>query len=146
MRKMKFFLFAALLVLTVGMLTACGNENNNADETPITEDDSAVDDDAADDALTGENIPQTTVVPEQELQDEYDGTVTGDDAMINDNGTGGTINDNSNTENNVDGNTDGENDGTVSGALGDGVEDLGEGVGDAVRDVGDAVGNAVDGR
>lgn len=153
MRKMKMLLLAGLLVLAMGMLTACGNDNNNADETPITEEDSA-----ADDALTDENIPQTTVLPEQEVQDEYggtvadddamnngtvtgngtmnNGTVTGDDSMINDNG--GVIDDNSNAAD--------ENDGTVSGALGDGVEDLGEGVGEAVRDVGDAVGNAVDGR
>ena len=120
MRKMKMLLLAGLLVLAMGMLTACGNDNNNADETPITEEDSAADDDA----LTDENVPQTTVLPEQ---DEY----------------GGVINDNPNA---ADGNLTNENDGTVSGALGDGVEDLGEGVGEAVRDVGDAVGNAVDGR
>lgn len=147
MRKMKMLLLAGLLVLAMGMLTACGNDNNNADETPITEEDSA-----ADDALTDENIPQTTVLPGQEVQDEYDGTVTGDGAMNNgtvtgdgamNNDNGGVIDDNSNA---ADRNLTNENNGTVSGALGDGVEDLGEGVGEAVRDVGDAVGNAVDGR
>lgn len=147
MRKMKMLLFAGLLVLAMGMLTACGNDNNNVDETPITEEDSVEDENIVpDDVLTEENIPQTTVVPEQEVQDEYGGTVTGDDAMIRDNGTDGNINENPNVGNTVDGNSTNENDGTVSGALGDSVENLGEGVGEAVRDVGDAVGNAVDGR
>lgn len=147
MRKIKMLLLAGLLVLAMGMLTACGNDNNNADETPITEEDSVEDENIVpDDVLTEENIPQTTVVPEQEVQDEYGGTVTGDDAMIRDNGTDGNINENPNVGNTVDGNSTNENDGTVSGALGDSVENLGEGVGEAVRDVGDAVGNAVDGR
>ncbi len=148
MRKMKMLLFAGLLVLTMGMLTACGNDNNNADETPITEEDSVEDENIIpdDDVLTEENIPQTTVVPEQEVQDEYGGTVTGNDAMIRDNGTDGSINENPNAGNTVDGNSINENDGTVSGALGDSVENLGEGVGEAVRDVSDAVGNAVNGR
>lgn len=147
MRKTKMLLLAGLLVLAMGMLTACGNDNNNVDETPITEEDSVEDENIVpDDVLTEENIPQTTVVPEQEVQDEYGGTVTGDDAMIRDNGTDGNINENPNVGNTVDGNSTNENDGTVSGALGDSVENLGEGVGEAVRDVGDAVGNAVDGR
>ena len=129
MKKTREILTGTLLVMTLAMMTGCGNNGNNAadesgtvTETPKNN----VDEKPADTDTSGE---------EKESPATDDGAVDNGDAMSE--GTDPTVENNDNTDN---------NDGTVSGELGNSVKDLGDGVGDAVEDVGDAVGNAVEGR
>ena len=150
MKKTKGILTGTLLVMALGMLTACGSNNNKADESgTVTEDkkeDNAKTDntetDTRNDGENGSNADTNSGADDtamdngdtvSEETEENSGTVTDDNSESQ--------------ENNIDNTKDKKNnDGTVSGALGDGVKDLGDGVGDAVEDVGDAVENAVDGR
>ena len=129
MKKTREILTGTLLVMTLAMMTGCGNNGNNAadesgtvTETPKNN----VDEKPADTDTPGE---------EKQSPATDDGAVDNGDIMSE--GTDTTVENNDNTDN---------NDGTVSGELGNSVKDLGDGVGDAVEDVGDAVGNAVEGR
>ena len=127
MKKTKGILTGTLLVMALGMLTACGSNNNKADESGTVTEDKKEDNTKTDNTA----IDNRDTVSEE--TEENSGTVTDDSSESQ--------------ENNIDNTKDKKNnDGTVSGALGDGVKDLGDGVGDAVEDVGDAVENAVDGR
>nr|WP_296158079.1 hypothetical protein [uncultured Blautia sp.] len=135
MKKTREILTGTLLVMTLAMMTGCGNNGNNAadesgtvTETPKNN----VDENPADTDTPGE---------ETESPATDDGAVDNGDTMSE--GTDTTVENNDNKDNTD--NTD-NNDGTVSGELGNGVKDLGDGIGDAVEDVGDAVGNAVEGR
>lgn len=128
MKKSREILTGTLLVMTLAMMTGCGNNGNNtADESGvITENET--------DANVDEN-PADTDTPETDTPAADDGAVDNGDTMSE--GTDSAVDNNADTD---------ANDGTVSGELGNGVKDLGNGVGDAVEDVGDAVGNAVEGR
>lgn len=136
MKKIKRILIGATIFTVMSMLTACGSDNGNnaADETPIVEDNTMID----------EKVPEVTTVPEKDRNDttgvegEYNGTVEFDtDGTMNDNAAMDDKNSNTGDNN--------ANDNTVTGELGNSVEDLGNGVSDAVKDVGDAVGNMMDG-
>ena len=149
MKKLKRLLIGAALFTMMSLLTACGsdNKNNAADETPIVEDDTMLD----------ENVPEVTTVPEKDRNDagvdgEYDGTVeygtngTMDGNMTGDmNGNTADSNMTGDANSNADNNAANNDDNTVTGELGNSVEDLGTGVGNAVEDVGNAVGDMLDG-
>ena len=164
MKKTNRILVSFLLVFTLCMLTACGNNNNAADEVPngVTDDnmDDVGDGTDADDGLADDGTGTIDGTVEDgtagEVNDGSTGDAVGNGAGTSDNAADGTVGDDAGVnENSMDNGTAG--DGTVSGAVGDGVEDLGEGVadgvrgigngiGDAVEDVGDAVGDAANGR
>ena len=85
MKKMKRVLIGALLVFTLCMLTACGNDNNAADEVPNNTnedtmdnvgDGTAVDDNMVDDAGNGND---------NNANDTNNGNVNGDTATPDNN-------------------------------------------------------------
>lgn len=134
MKKMKRVLIGTLLVFSLCMLTACGNDNNNAaDEVPNNTndvmdnvEDGTAEDNKLDDAGnngTDKNAADGNVTDDTAVPDDADNA--GDGAVPGDNVT--------------------DNNNSVSGAIGEGVEELGDGVADGVRDVGDGVGDAVEG-
>ena len=150
MKKTKGILTGTLLVMALGMLTACGSNNNKADESGTVTEDKKEDNTKTDNT-------ETNTLDDKENGSNADANSGADDTAL-DNGeaiseeteeNGGTVTDNNSevSENSTDSTKDKKNnDGTVSGALGDGVKDLGDGIGDAVEDVGDAVGNAMEGQ
>ena len=129
MKKTREILTGTLLVMTLAMMTGCGNNGNNAADESGTVTETPKN--------NGDEKPADTDTPGEEKESPAtdDGAVDNGDIMSE--GTDTTVENNDNTDN---------NDGTVSGELGNSVKDLGDGVGDAVEDVGDAVGNAVEGR
>ena len=135
MKKTKRMLISALLVFTLCMLTACGNNNNAADEVPNTANDGIdnVGDGAAEDNLTDDADNNGN----DDGNNGTDGNMAGDTAVPDDANT-------ANDGTAVPGNNVTENNNSVSGAIGEGVEDLGDGVADGVRDIGEGVGNAVE--
>ena len=140
MKKMRTILTGTMLVLTLSMLTACGNNGNTTSDEVEKE--------------TGDTTEK--IDPDKNKQDENDTPEVSREAERNDNADDAAL-DNGDTMSEGTGNEEGHtavtqeetdnknNDGTVAGELGNGVKDLGDGVGDAVEDVGDAVGNALDG-
>ena len=140
MKKMRTILTGTMLVLTLSMLTACGNNGNTTSDEVEKE--------------TGDTTEKND--PDKNKQDENDTPEISREAERNDNADDAAL-DNGDTMSEGTGNEEGDtavtqeetdnknNDGTVAGELGNGVKDLGDGVGDAVEDVGDAVGNALDG-
>ena len=140
MKKMRTILTGTMLVLTLSMLTACGNNGNTTSDEVEKE--------------TGDTTEKND--PDKNKQDENDTPEVSREAERNDNADDAAL-DNGDTMSEGTGNEEGDtavtqeetdnrnNDGTVAGELGNGVKDLGDGVGDAVEDVGDAVGNALDG-
>lgn len=135
MKKMRTILTGTMLVLTLSMLTACGNNGNTTSDEMEKENGDTTEKNDNDDKNNENDVPEVS-----KEADRNDGV---DDAAL----------DNGDTMSEGTGNEDGEtavtqeenSDGTVAGDLGNGVKDLGDGVGDAVEDVGDAVGNALDG-
>ena len=134
MKKTKRMLISALLVFTLCMLTACGNDNNNAADE--------VQNNANEDAIDKDNVEDGTAEDEKlddagdSVNNGADGAGTADTAVPDDAGTAGDAD--------VPGDNVTDNNNSVSGALGEGVEELGDGVADGVRDVGEGVGNAVE--
>ena len=140
MKKMRTILTGTMLVLTLSMLTACGNNGNTTSDEVEKE--------------TGDTTEK--IDSDKNKQDENDTPEVSREAERNDNADDAAL-DNGDTVSEGTGNKDRDtavtqeetdnrnNDGTVAGELGNGVKDLGDGVGDAVEDVGDAVGNALDG-
>lgn len=140
MKKMRTILTGTMLVLTLSMLTACGNNGNTTSDEVEKE--------------TGDTTEK--IDTDKNKQDENDTPEVSREAERNDNADDAAL-DNGDTVSEGTGNKDRDtavtqeetdnrnNDGTVAGELGNGVKDLGDGVGDAVEDVGDAVGNALDG-
>ena len=126
MKKMKRMLIGTLLVFTLCMLTACGNDNNNAADE--------VQNNANEDAIDKDNVENGTAEDENMVDDAgdsvnngADGAGTADTAVPDDAGTAGDAD--------VPGDNVTDNNNSVSGALGEGVEELGDGVADGVRDV-----------
>ena len=116
MKKIKQILTGVLLIMTLSVFTACGNNGTAPDEVDTT----------------NENTENTESTADDERIGNGDTVSEGTEGAGNaDNGT-------------VDGTTAEE--GTVAQDLGDGVRAVGDGVGDAVEDVGNAVGDVVDGR
>ena len=108
MKKMKRMLIGTLLVFTLCMLTACGNDNNNAaDEVQNNGNEDAIDNDNVDDAGTA-----------------GDADVPGDNVTDNNNSVSGALGEG--VEELGDGVADGVRD------VGEGVGNAVEGVGDAV--------------
>ena len=134
MKKMKRMLIGTLLVFTLCMLTACGNDNNNAADE--------VQNNANEDVIDKDNVEDGTAEDEKlddtgdSVNNGADGAGTADTAVPDDAGTAGDAD--------VPGDNVTDNNNSVSGALGEGVEELGDGVADGVRDVGEGVGNAVE--
>ena len=129
MKKMKRMLIGTLLVFTLCMLTACGNDNNNAADE--------VQNNANEDAIDKDNVENGPAEDENMVDDAGDSVNNGaDTAVPDDAGTAGDAD--------VPGDNVTDNNNSVSGALGEGVEELGDGVADGVRDVGEGVGNAVE--
>lgn len=143
MKKMRTILTGTMLVLTLSMLTACGNNGNTTSDEVEKE--------------TGDTTEK--IDPDKNKQDENDTPEVSREAERNDNaddaaldngdtvseGTGNKDRDTAVTQEEINNSNNDGSDGTVAGDLGNGVKDLGDGVGDAVEDVGDAVGNALDG-
>ena len=98
MKKTKGILTGTLLVMALGMLTACGNNNNAADETgPVTEENNDMPDDIATDNNTnGKDAADTNSGADDAALDNGDtmseGTVTDENAGTPGNTTGDTDN------------------------------------------------------
>ena len=126
MKKMKRMLIGTLLVFTLCMLTACGNDNNNAADE--------VQNNANEDAIDKDNVENGTAEDENMVDDAgdsvnngADGAGTADTAVPDDAGTAGDAD--------VPGDNVTDNNNSVSGALGEGVEELGDGVADGSREI-----------
>ena len=98
MKKFKGILTGTLLIMTLGMLTACGNNNNAADETgTVTEEndmmgdnaDDNVNDDAAN-ATANENNADANSGADDAALDKGDtmSEGTGDNGTVTENGSG----------------------------------------------------------
>ena len=104
MKKMKRMLIGTLLVFTLCMLTACGNDNNNAADE--------VQNNANEDAIDKDNVENGTAEDENMVDDAgdsvnngADGAGTADTAVPDDAGTtgdadvpGDNVTDNNNSE------------------------------------------------
>ena len=73
MKKMKRMLIGTLLVFTLCMLTACGNDNNNAADE--------VQNNANEDAIDKDNVENGTAEDENMVDDAGD-SVTSDSAVL----------------------------------------------------------------
>lgn len=125
MKKMKRMLIGTLLVFTLCMLTACGNDNNNAaDEVQNNANEDAIDKDNVEDGTADTAVPD-------DAGTAGDADVPGDNVTDNNNSVSGAL---------------GEGVEELGDGVADGVRDVGEGVGNAVEGVGDAVDNAANGR
>ena len=120
MKKMKRMLIGTLLVFTLCMLTACGNDNNNAADE--------VQNNGNEDAIDKDNVEDEKV---DDAGTSGDADVPGDNVTDNNNSVSGAL---------------GEGVEELGDGVADGVRDVGEGVGNAVEGVGDAVDNAANGR
>lgn len=140
MKKMRTILTGTMLVLTLSMLTACGNNGNTtADEVEKDTGDTTEKNDSDKNKQDKNDTPE--VSREAERNDNADDAALDNGDTMSE-GTGNEEGDTAVTQEETDNRN---NNGTVAGELGNGVKDLGDGVGDAVEDVGDAVGNALDG-
>ena len=126
MKKMKRMLIGTLLVFTLCMLTACGNDNNNAADE--------VQNNANEDAIDKDNVENGTAEDENMVDDAgdsvnngADGAGTADTAVPDDAGTAGDAD--------VPGDNVTDNNNSVSGALGEGVEELGDGIRTSNRNI-----------
>ena len=125
MKKIRTILTGILLILTLSIFTACGNNNAPADEAGTAAEENTTD------TGTNENADAVNDKKDNENTDNSNNKVTDNEGVADD----ATID-------NVPNNTE---DGSVTQDLGDGVRDIGDGVGNAVEDVGDAVGDVIDG-
>ena len=137
MKKIRTILTGILLILTLSIFTACGNNNAPADEAGTAAEENTTD------TGTNENADAVNDKKVNENSDNSYNKVTdnegvADDATIDNGDTMSEGTDNDNVPNNTE-------DGSVAQDLGDGVRDIGDGVGNAVEDVGDAVGDVIDG-
>lgn len=137
MKKIRTILTGILLILTLSIFTACGNNNAPADEAGTAAEENTTD------TGTNENADAVKDKKDNENTDNSNNKVTdnegvADDAAIDNGDTMSEGTDNDNVPNNTE-------DGNVAQDLGDGVRDIGDGVGNAVEDVGDAVGDVIDG-
>ena len=140
MKKMRTILTGTMLVLTLSMLTACGNNGNTtSDEVEKDTGDITEKNDSDKNKQDKNDTPE--VSREAERNDNADDAALDNGDTMSE-GTGNEEGDTAVTQEETDNRNNG---GTVAGELGNGVKDLGDGVGDAVEDVGDAVGNALDG-
>ena len=135
MKKIRTILTGILLILTLSIFTACGNNNAPADEAGTAAEENTTD--------TGTNENADAVNDKKDNENVFSLYVTdnegvADDAAIDNGDTMSEGTDNDNVPNNTE-------DGSVAQDLGDGVRDIGDGVGNAVEDVGDAVGDVIDG-
>ena len=115
MRKnAKKILVGAVLILTLGIFTACGSSNNNADEV-----------EKENNKTTEENVAENESVDKKDTDEN-----PADENYSSENSLDDRETDENREEQKKE---DSNNDGTVSGELGNSVKDLGEGVGNATE-------------
>lgn len=148
MKKIKQILTGVLLIMTLSVFTACGNNGTAPDEVDTTNENTDNTESTADDEKQNADKDDKN---NNNAKDNADNNATDNENMTDDAGidNGDTVSEGPEGAGNagngtVDGTTAEE--GTVARDLGDGVRAVGDGVGDAVEDVGNAVGDVVDGR
>ena len=94
MKKFKGILTGTLLIMTLGMLTACGNNNNAADETgTVTEENDMMgdnaDDTTANDNVNGNNADANSGADDAAIDNgDTMSEGTGDNGTVTENGAG----------------------------------------------------------